>query len=58
VIVIDASVAVSWCFAGEATAVDDEIPDWARTKVTRVPTLWHLKTGNVLWQAERRNRIT
>ena len=57
-IVIDASVALSWCFADEATAEGDAVLDLVRSEGARVPSLWHLEVANVLRQAERRKRIT
>jgi predicted nucleic acid-binding protein len=43
-LVVDASIALAWCFDDEASAA------------TVVPTLWHLELGNVLLAAERRGR--
>jgi predicted nucleic acid-binding protein len=57
VIVIDASVAIAWCFADEATAEGDAVLDQVRADGARVPSLWHLEVANVLRQAERRGRI-
>lgn len=57
-IVIDASVAVSWCFADEASDAGDAILSEVQANGARVPSLWHLEVGNVLRQAERRNRIS
>ena len=57
-IVIDASVALSWCFADESTAEGDAILDRVKLEGARVPSLWHLEVGNALWQAERRKRIS
>jgi predicted nucleic acid-binding protein len=57
-IVIDASVAVSWCFEDEASPQGDLILEQVRRHGARVPSLWHLEVANVLRQAERRGRIT
>ena len=57
-IVIDASVAVAWCFADEATPEVDAVLDRVRADGARVPSLWHLEVANVLRQAERRGRIS
>lgn len=57
-IVIDASVAVGWCFADEATPRGDAVLDRVRAEGARVPSLWHLEVANVLRQAERRERIS
>lgn len=57
-IVIDASVAVGWCFADEATPRGDAVLERVRAEGARVPSLWHLEVANVLRQAERRERIS
>jgi predicted nucleic acid-binding protein len=56
--VLDASVALSWCFADEASAETDQLLDRVRDDGALVPGLWFLELGNVLLQAERRGRIT
>ena len=56
-VVIDSSVALSWCFEDEATPETDALFDHVRDKGAVVPGLWHLELGNVLLQAERRGRI-
>ena len=56
-VVIDASVALTWCFEDEATAQTDLILDRVRTDGAVVPALWHLELANVLLQAEKRGRI-
>ena len=57
-IVIDASVALAWCFKDERTAVTAELLERVQTDVAAVPILWHLEIANVLALAERRGRIT
>ena len=57
VIVIDASVAASWCFEDEASGPGDELLDQVARLGAVVPSLWHLEIGNILRQAERRKRI-
>jgi predicted nucleic acid-binding protein len=56
--VLDASVALSWCFADEASAETDQLLDQVRDDGALVPGLWFLELGNVLLHAERRGRIT
>jgi predicted nucleic acid-binding protein len=56
--VLDCSVAVTWCFADEASASTDALLDQMQEQGAVVPQLWHLEIGNVLTQAERRGRIT
>lgn len=57
-LVLDCSVAVSWCFEDEASPVTDTILERVRDEGALVPALWHLELGNVLVQAERRQRLT
>ena len=56
--VIDASIALSWCFEDEATPETDLLFEYVRDEGAIVPNLWHLELGNVLLQAEKRKRIT
>jgi hypothetical protein len=49
--VIDASVALSWCFEDEASPATDALLDDARDHGALVPGLWFLELGNVLLQA-------
>lgn len=56
-IVIDASVAVAWCFADEASPAGDAVLARVRDDGGHVPGLWPLEVANVLRQAERRGRI-
>lgn len=57
-VVIDTSIALSWCFEDEASPETDELFERVRDEGAIVPGLWHLELGNVLLQAERRGRIT
>jgi predicted nucleic acid-binding protein len=57
-LVLDCSVAVAWCFEDEASAETDAVLERVRDEGALVPALWHLELGNVLIQAERRNRLT
>jgi len=57
-VVIDASIALSWCFRDEATPETDAIYVRVRDVGAIVPSLWHLELGNALLQAEKRGRIT
>ena len=56
-VVVDASIALTWCFDDEATAETDRLFERVRDSGAIVPGLWWLELGNVLLQAERRGRI-
>ena len=58
-IVLDASVAVAWCFEDEQTPYTE----WLLSALTSgtealVPALWPFEVANALLAAERRKRIT
>jgi predicted nucleic acid-binding protein len=55
--VLDASVAVAWCFDDESTPAAWALLDRLRTESGLVPPLWALEVGNILLGAERRKRI-
>jgi len=57
-LVLDCSVAVAWCFEDEASPETDAILERVRDGGALVPALWHLELGNVLVQAERRQRLS
>lgn len=57
-LVLDCSVALTWCFDDEASAEGDAVLDRVRDEGALVPALWHLEVANVLVQAERRKRLT
>jgi predicted nucleic acid-binding protein len=56
--VIDASVALAWCFDDEATAAARALLDRFEDEHAEVPSLWHLELANALSLGERNNRIT
>jgi predicted nucleic acid-binding protein len=56
--VLDASVALAWCFADESTPAAWALLDRLRTASGHVPALWALEIGNILLGAEKRRRIT
>jgi len=58
-IVLDASVAVAWCFEDEKTPYTEWLLD-VITSGTKafVPALWPFEVANALLAAERRKRIT
>jgi len=55
-LVLDASIALAWCFDDEASPATEALLDQVSTHGAVVPTLWHLELGNVLLAAERRGR--
>ncbi len=57
-IVLDASVALSWCFEDKADDMSRALLDQAARNVFVVPPIWILEVGNVLLMAERTGRIT
>ena len=58
-LVLDASVAVAWCFEDETTSYSERILDLLSTgNEALVPSIWPLEVSNALWVAERRRRVT
>jgi predicted nucleic acid-binding protein len=56
--VIDASVALAWCFDDEATDSTRALLDRFADEQAAVPSLWHLELANALVAGERSQRIT
>ena len=56
--VLDASVALAWCFEDEVTSQTDAVLDRLAEDSAVAPSLWELEVINVLLLAERRGRIT
>jgi len=56
--ILDASIALAWCFEDEASPETSALLDRLGAESASVPQLWRLEIGNVLIQAERRNRLT
>ena len=56
-VVVDWSIAISWCFEDEASPETDALFERVRDGGAIVPGLWHLELSNVLLQAEKRGRI-
>jgi predicted nucleic acid-binding protein len=57
-IVLDASIALSWCFEDESDAYSRSVLEAAVTTTFVVPSIWPLEVANVLLVAERRGRMT
>jgi len=56
--VLDASVAVAWCFDDEATKFTEGVLDLLSAGgEALVPSIWPLEISNALLMAERRKRI-
>lgn len=56
-LVLDTSIAVTWCFEDEASTQTDALLERVSDEGALVPALWHLELANVLLQAERRGRL-
>lgn len=56
-LVLDASVALSWCFHDEGGAYPDEVLESVVSGEAVVASLWTLEVANGLLAAERRGRI-
>jgi predicted nucleic acid-binding protein len=55
--VVDASIALTWCFEDEVTTETEAIGTRVDAEGAVVPGLWRLEVGNALLLAERRRRI-
>lgn len=56
-IVVDASVALAWCFPDEASGYADSVLLAAQGEKVHVPAIWPIEVTNALWVGERRRRI-
>ena len=56
--VMDASVAMSWCFADESTLYTRSVLDQLTTSYGEVPALWPVEIANSLSVNERKKRVT
>jgi predicted nucleic acid-binding protein len=56
--VVDASVALSWCFEDEASKYGDRVLDLLAETSAVAPAVWPLEITNVLLVAERKKRIS
>lgn len=55
--VIDASIALSWCFEDETSALSDAALQRLALTPAMAPALWPLEVANGLRSAERRGRL-
>jgi predicted nucleic acid-binding protein len=58
IFVLDASMALSWCFEDEASRYSNDVLDSLSSDTGIAPPLWPLEVSNGLLMAERRNRTT
>ena len=56
-IVLDASVALAWCFDDEQSPFADRVADMLRSDTATVPAIWSFEVGNALISAQRRGRL-
>jgi predicted nucleic acid-binding protein len=56
-LVVDASIALAWCFADEASPLADSALQRLGSEETVAPALWAFEVANGLLSAERRGRI-
>ena len=56
--VVDASIALAWCFEDESTPYTESVLDRLQQTEAVVPAIWPLEVANVLLTAERRQRLT
>lgn len=58
--VLDASIALAWCFVDEKTAFTEHLLEQLSTEkeIVCVPEIWSLEIANILIAAERRKRIS
>ena len=57
-LVVDASMAMTWCFNDEATPYTRSVLKTLRGSYAEVPALWRIEMKNVLLMNERRGRVT
>ncbi len=56
--VLDASIALSWCFPDESNAYADQVLDAIGPMTAVVPSIWAYEIANAMLVAQRRRRIT
>ena len=56
--VLDASVAMAWCFEDETSLLSERVLDLLTADSAVVPELWTQEVANVLLVAERRGRLS
>ena len=56
-VVVDASVALAWCFPDEGSDYADQVLVALKGHVTAVPSVWGLEVANAILVGERRKRL-
>jgi len=56
-LVVDASIALTWCFEDEVTKATEAVGAQVDADGAVVPNLWRLEIANILLLAERRGRL-
>lgn len=56
--VLDASIALAWCFTDEKSAATDDLLERLHSESGYVPALWALEITSILLMAERKKRIS
>lgn len=56
-LVVDASIALSWCFEDEGSALSDAVLELLERTRAVAPAVWPLEVANGLRSAERRGRL-
>jgi predicted nucleic acid-binding protein len=56
-VVVDASMALAWCFPDEASDYADRVLVALDGKTIRVPAIWSLEIANAVLVGERKKRI-
>ena len=54
---LDASIALAWCFDNEASPIAARLLDRLENESAIVPAIWPIELANVLANAERRARL-
>jgi predicted nucleic acid-binding protein len=57
-VVVDASIALAWCFPDETSSYADSVLVALEGKTILVPAIWSLEIANALLIGERRKRLS
>lgn len=56
--ILDASIALSWCFKDERSSATDDLLESLGKRSAWVPNIWPLEITNIMVLAQRHQRIT